>query len=296
MLETKSRVVAKGLTQIQDVDYHGTTSLTPASAPIKMIASFANVKGLPVFHLNVSQAFVQTPLEREIHMRLPPGCGELSGKVIRLLKCQYSIKQAGGEWHLLLVTWLVGKIGMEQCKAEPFVFRKMIKNEVSLMVGVHVDDIIVSGEQDLCDEFFSQLKQRFPVKILVELKMYTGCAFERDWDKGILEMNQTAFAKNMVGQYNISATSNIPGSLGVDLGPRKDGEPRGNEEFPKYRALGGSLMWLSVMTGLDIANTLRTCTRHSHNPRKRHWKALLQVAAYMNATNEIGFRSVRVLV
>ena len=38
------------------------------------------------------------------------------------------------------------------------------------------------------------------------------------------------------------STSNIPGSPGVDLGPRKDGEPVGNEEFPKYRALVGSLL------------------------------------------------------
>ena len=72
--------------------------------------------------------------------------------------------------------------------------------------------------------------------------MYTGCAFGRDWDSGILEMNQTPFAKNMVEQYNISATSNITGSLGVDLGPRNDGDPGGNGEFPKYRALVGSLM------------------------------------------------------
>ena len=46
-------------------------------------------------------------------------------------------------------------------------------------------------------------------------KMYTGCAFASDWDNGILEMNQTAFAKNMVEQSNISATSNILGSPGV---------------------------------------------------------------------------------
>ena len=145
-----------------------------------MIAAIANEKGLPVFHLDVSQAVVQAPLEEEMYMRLPPGCGELSGKVVKLLKCQYGIKQAGREWHLLLVMWLVEKIGMEQCKAEPCVFRKIIKNEVSLMDGVPVDDIIVSGEQVLCDEFFSQLKRRFPVKYLGELKMYTGCAFERD--------------------------------------------------------------------------------------------------------------------
>ena len=73
----------------------------------------------------------------------------------------------------------------------------------------------------MCDEFFDQLRQRFPVKNLGELKIYTGCTFERDWDNEILEMNQTAYTIHMVEQYNISITSNIPGSPGVDLGPRK---------------------------------------------------------------------------
>ena len=59
-------------------------------------------------------------------------------------------------------------------------------------------------------------------------------------------MNQTAFAKNTVERYNISATSNIPGSPAVHLGPREDGEPGGNEEFLKFRALVGSPIWLSV--------------------------------------------------
>ena len=63
-----------------------------------------------------------------------------------------------------------------------------------------------------------------------ELKIYTGYAFVRDWDSGVVEMNQTAYAENLVAQYGISATSNIPGSPGVDLGPRKDGEPGGNDE------------------------------------------------------------------
>ena len=56
----------------------------------------------------------------------------------------------------------------------------MVKDEVLLMVGVHVDDIIVSGGKSACDKFFAQLKERFPVKNQGELKMYTGCAFVRD--------------------------------------------------------------------------------------------------------------------
>ena len=71
-LKTKSRVIAKGLTQVQDVSYHETTSPTPASGPVKMIAAIANEKGLPVFHFGVSQAFVQAPLEEEIQMHAPP--------------------------------------------------------------------------------------------------------------------------------------------------------------------------------------------------------------------------------
>ena len=91
-LTTKPRVVAKGLTQVQDVDYHETTSPTPASAPVKMITAITNEKSLPVFHLDVSQAFVQASIEEEIYMQLPPSCSKLSGKVVKLLKYQYGLK------------------------------------------------------------------------------------------------------------------------------------------------------------------------------------------------------------
>ena len=33
--------------------------------------------------------------------------------------------------------------------------------------------------------------------------------------------------------------------------------------------------------------------RHSHNPSPRHWKALLQIAAYVNSTKEMGLKFVR---
>ena len=67
----------------------------------------------------------------------------------------------------------------------------------------------------------------------------------------------------------------------------------GNEEFLNYRALVGRVMWLSVITKPDIANSLRACTYHSHNPSPRHWKALLKVAASIDAAKEVGLRFVR---
>ena len=127
-----------------------------------MIAVIANEKGLPVFHLDVSHVFELAPLQEEIFMRLPQGCGDLSGKVVKLLKCQYGLKQAGREWHLMLVNWLVEELQIEQCTAEPCVFRKKVGDEISLMVGVHVDDIIVSGDHDVCISFSSSSESVSP--------------------------------------------------------------------------------------------------------------------------------------
>ena len=51
-------------------------------------------------------------------------------------------------------------------------------------------------------------------------------------------------------------------------------------------------MWMPVRTRLD-ENALRACVRHSYNHTARHWKVLLQITAYVNATKEIGLRFVR---
>ena len=95
--QTKSRMVAKMFTEMPNVDYHETTSPKPASNPVKIIAVAGNELDLPVFHFDVSQAFVQVPLQEEIYMRLPPGCDKRSGKILRLLKYQYVLAQAGRE-------------------------------------------------------------------------------------------------------------------------------------------------------------------------------------------------------
>ena len=72
--------MAKGFSQVQDVDYIQTFALSPASASVKFLTDVANEYGPKIFHFDVAQGFVRAKLDLEIYMKLPDGCGEMSGR------------------------------------------------------------------------------------------------------------------------------------------------------------------------------------------------------------------------
>ena len=74
----KARLVARGFTQILDVDYTHSSSPCPSSASIKLVLAVANEKGLPLRHFDVAQAYIRASLDEEVYMKLPGGCGEQS--------------------------------------------------------------------------------------------------------------------------------------------------------------------------------------------------------------------------
>ena len=95
--------MAKGFSQVQDVDYFRAFAPTPSSASVKILAAVANEHGLNIFRLDIAQAFVRGKLEAEIHMKLPDGCGDMPGKIVRLNRSLYGLKQIARQWVRLLV-------------------------------------------------------------------------------------------------------------------------------------------------------------------------------------------------
>ena len=64
---------------------------------------------------------------------------------------------------------------MEQCRCDPRVYRKIVEEVVKLILVVHVDDTLVSGEKEVCEEPYHTLNGNFPTENLGELKWYLGC-------------------------------------------------------------------------------------------------------------------------
>ena len=78
-------------------------------------------------------------------------CSDKSSKVVKLIKSVYGLKQAGCRWAVHLGGVVVRKIGMEQCKADPCVFRLIRDDAVVMIVCAHLEDIVVAGESEECD-------------------------------------------------------------------------------------------------------------------------------------------------
>ena len=115
----------------------------------------------------------------------------------------YSISQ----WSLRLNQALVEKIGMEQCKADPCVFRLRKDGETTMILYVRVDDIIVGGESEVCDALYASLLQKFQTT-QGNSSWHLGCAIERNKAGEVLRMSQRAFVESVASRYGVDA---VPG-------------------------------------------------------------------------------------
>ena len=174
---------------------------------LKVALAIAVQNDWPLYHFNVKQAFVQAKLDTDVYMKLPYGCGERTGKVVKLDRALYGIKQVGRQWSAVLCQTLVDEHGMEQCRDDPFVYRKIVERVVKLILVVRVDDILVSGKKEACEELHHTLNENFPTEDLGELKWYLGCGVERDWQGGSVTIKQPAMIDILTKRFNSTAQS-----------------------------------------------------------------------------------------
>ena len=108
--------------------------------------------GCDLCHFDAEQAFAQSKLDKVVFIWLPPGCGELSGKVVKLGRSLYGLRQSSRTWHIHLMRGLKC-LGFESCAADACVMRLVEHNLVVVIVVVHVDDIFSIGLKSRCGKF-----------------------------------------------------------------------------------------------------------------------------------------------
>ena len=279
--KTKARLAANGFMQREGVNYLKTSAPTPAGASVKTMLVVANETRFKTYHLDVNQAFTKAKLNCTIVMKLPGGCGELSGKYVDLEKALYGLKQSGLLWNDLLVDKLVSVHGMEQCMTDPGVFRLIREGKLVLILAVHIDDMAIAGTRVEVNKLLVTLNKDFETNDPGELSFFTGCTITQDTENDLTSISQKTFIETLARRFDVITTSPYPASPRANLGARVEGESGGTWSYEE--AVGG-LIWLVVMSRRDTTNALRAVSRHSNSPAERHWKAVLQIIRYLLRT------------
>ncbi|CAB1100124.1 unnamed protein product [Ectocarpus sp. CCAP 1310/34] len=288
IVDFKARMVARGFSQIPGIDFHHSSSACPSAASIKTVIAVATEKGKKLAHWDVKQAYIHAKLKEEIYLRFPEGCGSMSGKVVKVERALYGLKQGGREWGFEAADALIEN-GYEQCRVDPCVFRKVVDGEVVGLIVIYVDDILVAADEGEREELFASLNKKFPVKDLGECTWYDGCAIAMDVENGITKLSQTAYIESMLKRFDVTTTAFTPAATDADLGPKRDDEPAVDK--PVREAIG-CLMW-TKLTRPDIALPLNKLQKIAHSPTGRIWNALVRIMSYLNFTKDFGITYVR---
>ena len=83
--KAKARLVARVDMQREYIDFVDLYAPTVASSSVRLLDALACELDLELCHFDIDQAFVRADLVEDV-MRLPEGCGSLSGKVVKLSK------------------------------------------------------------------------------------------------------------------------------------------------------------------------------------------------------------------
>ena len=101
--------MARGLSKVHTADFLETYAPTPAASSVELLIAVAVKHDWELRQLDVKQAFIRADVDFNVFMKLPEGCGDKSGKVVKLNKTVYRLKQADRRWVMHLCDVIVRK-------------------------------------------------------------------------------------------------------------------------------------------------------------------------------------------
>ncbi|CAI7797513.1 unnamed protein product [Closterium sp. NIES-53] len=281
----KSRLVAKGYQQKEEVDYK---ELFPTT--LRTLLAGAAIKGWVVKQMDVTTAFLNGVLEEEIFMAQPEGFDDGSGRVLRLKKALYGLKQAPRQWYLKL-RGVLEEIGFTPSTADHSLFMLGEGEQRSFMV-VYVDDILIfSPSSDLVKEVTLKLQDKFKCKALGDVSFYLGLHIEQDVEKRCMRVHQRKYLEALAATFGQSEGHvATPFPSGFKCVKGQEEESVGEEERRRFHSLVGSLMYAAVNTRPDVAFATGQLARVVQCPNEEQVAAGMRVARYLGQTPTVGLQ------
>ncbi|KAG7303823.1 hypothetical protein JYU34_010719 [Plutella xylostella] len=282
LLRYKARLVAKGYTQKYGLDYDETFSPVIRHSTLRSLFAVAAEFEMDINHLDVKTAFLNGDLKENVYMEQPEGfqVKGSEGKVYKLNKAIYGLKQASRSWYEKITDVLLNKLKFCRLSSEPCVFFQ--KNDDELMIlALYVDDILLftvpNSKQKI--KIKQQLMNEFEMKDLGEVHQFLGMRVAKN-SEGIF-LDQTMYIEKILERFGMQDCKPAVTPMETKHKLEKATISDANLE---YRNLVGCLMYLSVCTRPDITHAVSVLSQFNDCYNLSHWKAAKRVLRYLKGT------------
>ncbi|CAI7849954.1 unnamed protein product [Closterium sp. NIES-53] len=168
-----SRLVAKGFMQKEKQDFNEICAPIAKPPTLRVLLADATVSWKSIIQIDISTAFLNGILEEDVYMTQPPGYEDGTGRVCKLKRYIYSLKQAPRCWYQKLAVVLEEK-RFRTSSCDESLFLKGGRENLVLFL-VYVDDILLfSSSMKEIQKVQQQLMKNFKCKTLGEVKYYLG--------------------------------------------------------------------------------------------------------------------------
>ena len=288
----KPKLVAKGFTQQEGIDYTETFSPVSKKDSFRVIMALVAHFDLELQQMDVKIAFLNGDLEEEVYMKQPEGFSSSDGEhlVCKLKKSIYGLKQASRQWYLKFHD-IISSFGFVENIMDQCIYQKTSGSKICFLV-LYVDDILLAtNDKGLLYEVKQFLSKNFNMKDMGEASYVIGIKIHRERSQCILGLSQETYINKVLERFRMkdcspSVAPIVKGDrFNLNQCPKNELEQEQMKNIP-YASAVGSLMYAQVCTRPDIAFAVGMLGRYQNNPGIDHWRAAKKVMRYLKGTKD----------
>ena len=158
----KARLVARGFNQKYGIDFELTFSPILNIDCLKLIFSLSAKFHWPIHQLDIKAAYLNADLDKDIYTTIPPGDTNFGRGYWKLNKALYGLKQSGRQWYITISSFLINQ-GFKQLTSEKCLFKRIVNNKLVCLIGLYVDDMVITGEIKEIKCIINKIKNNFKI-------------------------------------------------------------------------------------------------------------------------------------